>query len=547
MIFFLSTISIFQCFVFPGLIISKKVNGSFIFKITSIVLFSLLFNFLLVTFLLAINFYFKEVLYFIVIFELLLIYFLYKSNSFQIILNLNLFFLIKLFVLSLIILALYKNTGNVFYSWDAVVSYNQWAIKFSQGEYPGGMIRPYLIPKIWSLIYLFSNNSELTLFTKFTTILFPSLILLMSLDEIIVYKKIRDFVKLFLFCTFFYLKKHFILTGYVDIPLVALIYCFFYFHRREKINLSIIAIFISFTVKLSAFFIFLYFLIFKKKYFIKKILFSLIVIFYFVFLYYSKLNDFFSSSIFNEMGQNDNFDLFVQLINSYKLLANSNLIFFLILSLFGFFISNFTRLILIIYIIPGWIYWSLLLSYDDRNFLFLIPGLIIINSIIIEKFLIRIFPSLENYFYNFNKNLFLPYNFKIKSKTIFLIFLLLVSSSLAINNESIIKYDEIKKNNLIGNSLMNKKLIELINNNELKRDNFITDFQLIFFVPSLKKYINWSNFYHQDSKNLYSFDYYLIYGHSPKIREVIKEKINTKKTEIILDINGFILAGPNYL
>lgn len=547
MIFFLSTLAIFQCYLLPGLLIIHKLKGSLIFKIISTFLFSLLFNFFLVTFLITFKFYFKEVLYILFLFQILLLIFFYKSEIFKINLDLNLFFLIKIFVLSLIIFAFYKNTGNVFYSWDAVVSYNEWAIKFANSEYPGGMVRPYLIPKIWSIIYLFSNNSDITLFTKFTTVLFPSLILLMSLDEILFYKKIRDLIKLFLFCIFFYLKKNFILTGYVDIPLVTLIYCFFYFCRRKAINLSAFTLFISFTIKVSAIFILVYFLIYKNKYLIKKILTSLAFILYFIFLYYSKLNNFFSAEIFNEMGQNDDFNLLVQLKHSTNLLSNSNLIFFLIFSIFGLFINNFTRSIFIIYIIPGWLYWSLLLSYDDRNFLFLIPGLIIINSIIIEKLILKFFPLAEDYFYNFEKKIFVSNILNINSKIIFLISSLFIISTLAVNDKSIVKYDEIKKNYLIGNNLMNLKLIELISNNKLNRNNFITDFQLIFYVPALKKYINWDNFIHKDLKDLYNFDYYLIYGNPPKVRDVIQDKINNKKTKIILDINGFILAGPNYL
>ena len=125
-------------------------------------------------------------------------------------------------------------------------------------------------------------------------------------------------------------------------------------------------------------------------------------------------------------------------------------------------------------------------------------------------------------------------------------FLLITCSTLIVNDRSIIKYDE-EKNSMIGNNLMNLKLIELIENNKLNRNNFITDFQLIFYVPALKKYINWDNFLLKDLKNLHNFDYYLIYGHSPKVRNIIQDKINNKKTKIILDINGFILAGPNYL
>ena len=327
MIFFLSTLAIFQCYILPGLLIANKLNGGLLFKTTSTVLISLIFNFFLVTFLIAINFYTKEALYILFSFQILLLYFLYKSENFKINFDINLFFIIKVFVFSLIIFAFYKNSGNVFYSWDAVVSYNEWAIKFSTGEYPEGMVRPYLIPKIWSMIYLFSDNNNITLFTKFTTVLFPSLILLMSLDEILFYKKIRDIVKLFLFCTFFFLKKFYFnrLCRY-SISCINLL--FFYFYRRQAINLSAFTLFISFTIKMSAIFLFVYFLVYKNKYLITKLLISLAFILYFIFLYYSKLNNFFTADIFNEMGQNNDFNLFSQLQYSTKLLFNSNLIFF---------------------------------------------------------------------------------------------------------------------------------------------------------------------------------------------------------------------------
>ena len=544
MIFFFSTLAIFQSYILPGLLFSKKLNGSFIFKIISIILISLLCNFFFISLLIFLNLYLKEILYFVFLAQIIFIYHLYKYENLEIIINYNLFIFIKLFVFTLIIFALYKNSGNVFYAWDAVVSYNEWAIKFADGNYPNGMVRPYLIPKIWSMIYVFSNNSDVALFAKFTTFLFPSLILLMCLDEILVYKKIRDLIKLILFCLFFYLKKNFILTGYVDIPLISMIYSFFYFCRRQKINLAISAIFISFTIKLSAVFTFTYFLFSKKKHLIKKIILSLVILFYFIFLYQSKLNNFFSSDIFNEMGQNDNFNLLAKFKYSLKMLFDQNLIYFLILSLFGLFINNFSRLVLIFYILPGWIYWSLFLSYDDRNFLFLLPGLIIINSIIVEKILLKVFPKISEFVYIFDKTLFNSMNIRLNSKIIFFIILTLFSGTLIIKDTTVVKYDEVKKNYMIGNNLMNSKLIELINTNQLTSKNFITDFQLIFFVPAFKKYINWNNFLHKNEKKLNEFEYYLIYGHSQKVRKIIDKKIYNKKTVIILDLNGFILAGP---
>ena len=155
MIFFLSTLAIFQCYILPGIIITKKLNESLIFKIVSIITASLLFNFFFITILIGFNFYFKEVLYIFFLGQIILIYSQYKSENFKITFDINFFLLLKIFVVILIIYALFKNSGNVFYAWDAVVSFNEWAIKFSEGEYPGGMVRPYLIPKIWSMIYVF--------------------------------------------------------------------------------------------------------------------------------------------------------------------------------------------------------------------------------------------------------------------------------------------------------------------------------------------------------------------------------------------------------
>jgi hypothetical protein len=245
------------------------------------------------------------------------------------------------------------------------------------------------------------------------------------------------------------------------------------------------------------------------------------------------------------MGQNDNFNLLAQFKHSLKMLFDQNLIYFLILSLFGLFINNFCRLVLIFYILPGWIYWSLLLSYDSRNFLFLFPALIITNSIIIEKILLKIFPRISNFVYTFDKTLLNSKNIKLNSKIIFLTIVILTSGTLIIKDTEVIKYDELKKNNMIGNNLMNNKLIELINTNQLTTNNFVTDFQLIFFVPAFKKYINWNNFLNNNNKKkLNEFEYYLIYGHSEKVRKIIDKKIYSKKAVIILDLNGFILAGP---
>lgn len=544
MIFFFSTLSIFQCYILPGLLITKNINQTIIFKTVSIIITSIIFNFIIISLLLYLNFYIKEILYFIFTSEVLLIYHLYKNKKFSLALNFNQQSLVKIFVTLLIIFALFKNTGNVIYAWDALISYNEWAIIFSEGFYPDGMVRPYLIPKLWSLIYVFSDYNNITLFTKFTTFIFPSLILLMCLDEILFYKKLRDIIKLFLFCIFFYIKKNFILTGYVDIPLVTIIYCFFYFYRRKNINLANISILIGLTIKLSSLFLMLFFIVNNRQHALKKLLITLFAVSYIFFLYYARLDIFFSNEIFNEIGQNDNFNFIHKLKNSTKILYDKNLIYFLIPSFFGFFLNNFTKKILIFYVIPGLLYWVSMLSYDDRNFLFIIPGLILINSIILEKFIVKFLPDFITF--KFTKKKILFDRFKIKFKLFFFSIFALSLSLILISDNFVINFDKLKKNEMIGNKIMTIKLDQLINDNKINQNNFITDYQPIFYIPKYKKYFNLDNNYIVTNiKDLEEFDYYLVYGQPHQLRETIKKKINANKSYIIKNINGFLLVGPS--
>ncbi len=544
MIFFLSILGIIQCFILPGTIVLKKNNESAIYNLICVILISILINFFIITLLLFINIYSKELIYVIFTIELILFFIFNKFKNIKININFDFKLVIKFFVFLLIGFSLYKNTGNVIFAWDALISYNEWAITFSQGDRPEGMVRPYLIPKLWSLIYIFADNNSVTLFTKFTTFIFPTLIFLICLDEILVYKKIRDLVKLLLFCLFFYLKKNFILTGYVDIPLVAIITSFFYFYRRKKINLSIFSIIIGFTIKLSSLFILVYFLINKKKYLFKKVFLLMLATVYIIFLYRFKLNNFFSPNIFNEMGQIDNFNFFNKIKYSLNILHDKKLIYFLYLSIFGFFINNFTRKLMFFFIIPGWLYWSLMLSYDDRNFLFLIPGIIIVNSLILEILILKIVPINFNYISFLDKKILQNLTINLNFKLLLIFLIILITSTMTINNNSILEFNKKKQNQMIGNSIMNKKIIHLIDENKLNSKNFITDFQPIFFVPKFKEYLGWENFLYQDKKNLENFDYYLIYGNSNFAREIIKKKIKNKKSKLIENINGFILVGP---
>ena len=64
--------------------------------------------------------------------------------------------------------------GNVFSIWDAVVSWNRWAVDWSQGIFPRGTYDyPQLLPSIWSLIYQLIGTTDIQVFAKATVAWLP--------------------------------------------------------------------------------------------------------------------------------------------------------------------------------------------------------------------------------------------------------------------------------------------------------------------------------------------------------------------------------------
>lgn len=551
MTFILGCLSILQIFCLPGIILKNilKLNNTLIFNLIKIIILSLIINYFLITFLIYFKIYTKEVLLFIIFLELIFILINLDYGKKKINIDFSINSAITIFTFLLIVFALLKNTGNVFYSWDAVISYNEWAINFSNSIYPGGMVRPELIPKLWSMTYLITS-SEIEFFAKFTTVIYPILILLVCLDEILVNKKPSNYLKLFLFCLFFYYQRNFILTGYVDTALVAIVTIFFYL-LNQKTNyktqsLQATTILVSLGIKLSGLFALFYFLSLKKSSLIIKVIVLVITLLYFIVLYFNSFHNFFGQTIFNEMGQLDDFNLKNKIWYSLSLLKDNNLFYLLLISFFGL-LLNETRRILFLFIFPGIIYWILFLSYDIRNMLFTIPAIIIVNSILIEKVLMKI--KLLNNFYvrilNFKKKniISLSFNFKIIYS---LIFSLLLFFSIIFNNEKL-KFNDLRtKNEMRGNKILNYEILKLLNEDKIDKDNFITDFQLLFYIPMFKNVFNWQdNYLDNNKKNFEKYDYFLIYGHQNKIRDFINYKVNTKELKIIKEINNFILAGKN--
>ncbi|RME07357.1 MAG: hypothetical protein D6803_04200 [Anaerolineae bacterium] len=115
----------------------------------------------------------------------------------------------------------YTNLGTVFTKWDAVVSWNSWAVQWFQGEMPRFTSRySQLIPTNFAVSYAFLGDTQIQFFAKGFMPLFNVFILL-GLFELGLERK-RGGYFIGVVATRYILKKflgEYIASGYVDVAL----------------------------------------------------------------------------------------------------------------------------------------------------------------------------------------------------------------------------------------------------------------------------------------------------------------------------------------
>jgi hypothetical protein len=114
------------------------------------------------------------------------------------------------------------NFGDVFNSWDAVVSWNRWAVGWAQNAFPvSTQLYPQLIPANWSLTYVFMGTSQVQFYAKWIMPLFTLFTLLILVDLGLEHKTIGFLIAAVV--ARYMIKKFlgdWIEDGYVDIPLM---------------------------------------------------------------------------------------------------------------------------------------------------------------------------------------------------------------------------------------------------------------------------------------------------------------------------------------
>lgn len=263
MLFVLGMIGVFQMVILPGMLVLKaaRFRGNVIQTVTLCFSTSLLANYLLVSGLCLLRIYHPWVVLGICMVEAGLALWLYYAdlktplgeaiqsgwdtlsaslksynwnlrgeNESETLLNVGRFLVFSIaFLLALDSLLwawqiFWKNLGSVFGTWDAVISWNRWAVEWARGAMPDGVqYYPQLLPANWSLIYVILQNSSIQLFAKSIAPLFFMFTLLLHFDLGWENKSLG----LLLGVTITrYLEKRFlgefIADGYADIPVAFL-------------------------------------------------------------------------------------------------------------------------------------------------------------------------------------------------------------------------------------------------------------------------------------------------------------------------------------
>ena len=209
MIFLNVLITFSQIFFIPGLLYSL-IKGKFnFFLILSV---SLFFNYVLIILLSFFKIYTKDALLIFITSEILIIFvfLIIKKFNFKFKINFNYFELFYYFIVFFIIFKLiqiyYPFFGSIFSEGDVIRSWNEWSYNlfgstYSQelinygtfeSEFKKNQSRSYygqLIPSLWSIFYILTENGDVTLFPKFFNFTLSMLTFIYILINLISKKK----------------------------------------------------------------------------------------------------------------------------------------------------------------------------------------------------------------------------------------------------------------------------------------------------------------------------------------------------------------------
>lgn len=452
----LGLLAIIQTTFLPGLLIlhfAKIKTQSIIQKYIYVLAISLFANYTVVTALVLLKIYFKNIVLLIIVFEVLLFVFLFikkritssdNNNFIKLIYFLS--NLIKqntttvkiLIVSSLIVILFYvslfiSNIGTIFYFVDTVnnIHWNTWSLDFAHNILPVQSSHfPQLIPANWSISYLLIDKTNVHFFPKSFMPLFFLGNLLMFFDLAIQNKKYVYLIALIIYGLFAPIIYNvvFIADGNGDLPVSFFAFLAFYaylkrdattFDLKEYVIIFLFAATAAGT-KLAGSYVFffvsifcLYQLIINYKTLSKK---EILILFVSVsvilasnlFWYLFKPQTMVSGLHQPEWLKPD----YIGIVkNAFSLLYYNFglpvLAFFILTVGFSLFVKKI-KLITIVFVIPPFILWIFKYSADFRNLSFVVPFLSYVSAFGV----IKIIEILKNN--NFSDELLISDNIKVE-------------------------------------------------------------------------------------------------------------------------------------
>ena len=265
-------LSLFQVTILPGVLLLKifKIRKGILQNIIFTFALSLIANHLIVLLITALGLDITLIFYILFLSELILFFFIYRNavninireivenaqlsilnyiSSFELLhkktdtfsKNLSRIIIILFMILSSTSIwwafkVWFNNVDSVFTQWDAVVSWNSWAVDWYSGKFPADTGHyAQLIPTNFAVTYAFLGNTQLQFFAKSFMPLFNLFILLFMLDLGIENKNAGYLIGLV--ATRYILKKFlgdYISSGYVDVALAFFSFLPFYVLLKAK-------------------------------------------------------------------------------------------------------------------------------------------------------------------------------------------------------------------------------------------------------------------------------------------------------------------------
>jgi len=524
----LAILGIFQAVILPGLVltlwVTRDMRLSWSNKLILSTPIAIVLNYLIVTTLTYTDTYSQLVIICIIIFELFIIlfYFYKKNNINNLILNfsdnnknsiqINVLSLLNLFPI-LILLFIYLTMGgwSVFLEWDSVVSWNRWAKEWFDQKLNGSMGYPPGLPILYSLVYKATGNRDLQIFAKLVASYFPffgvfCLIKTGSLNKEYKYTSIITAFIYILILANGYSGARFIFSGYSD-PIMASLGCFsLYFilflinfnkNNEFKFNTQFTILLILSLVSpaliklsgvmLSAVTIFIGIIILRKKINLYSVNFLLIITFsvsltiHWYIYSYLRWNDYYISSDLIPANILD------RLANASKLTYKICGTFISVIFFIGL-LKKEIRQLATFYLLPLWLFWALLVSYDFRTAFYIIPIFSLICAFGFERVFVSTYTFVKIKF-NLTANTikrFLLIIFFITIPIICVVFIIQVPAN------KVILYNE-KKLIKANDQGFNIELMKIFEESSLN-EKTLSCWQMLYSLPGAEtKFIPWGD------------------------------------------------------